>query len=145
MSHAYSRNYVHIVFSTKDRRPWIRDTAAMWKKLAEIAATYGVKFLEIGGTSDHVHLLTDMPPRIAVATLVRALKADTSKWMNESEHLFAWQQGYASLSVSASNLEAVAAYIRGQVEYHARHSFEDEFSALLTKHGIVFTPEKVFG
>lgn len=145
MSHAYSRNYVHIVFSTKDRRPWIRDTSAMWTKLTEIAATYGVSFLEINGTEDHVHILIDLPPKIAVATLVRAMKADSSKWMNESEHLFAWQQGYASLSVSASNLDAVANYIRTQPEYHLKRSFEDEYSALLRKHGINFTPEKVFG
>ena len=145
MSHAYSRNYVHIVFSTKDRRPWIRDSSAMWAKLAEIAATYGVSFLEINGTQDHIHILIDLPPKIAVATLVRALKADSSKWMNESEHLFAWQQGYASLSVSASNFDAVADYIRTQPQQHAKRSFEDEYSTLLRKHGINFTPEKVFG
>lgn len=145
MSHAYSRNYVHIVFSTKDRRPWIRDTAAMWTKLAESAATYGVGILEINGTNDHAHILIDLPPKIAVATLVRAMKADSSKWMNESEHLFAWQQGYASLSVSASNLNAVADFIRNQPQHHANRSFQDEYTTLLRKHGINFTPEKVFG
>jgi putative transposase len=145
MSHPYSRNYVHIVFSTKERRAWIRDRRAIWSVLADSIGSYGAKAIEIGGTDDHVHLLIDVPPKISVVTLVRAMKANSSKSMNEDGHLFAWQQGYACFSVSASNLEKVRTYIQRQEQHHQKHSFEIEFKALLSKHGITFSPERVLG
>lgn len=145
MSHAYSRNYVHIVFSTKERRNWIRDPQTMWSLLGERIRQYGANVLDIGGTQNHVHILVDVPPRISVATIVRAAKADTSKFINNDGHLFAWQQGYSSFSVSVSNLERVRTYIQRQDEHHRKHSFEEEYKALLTKHGISFTPERVLG
>ena len=110
MSHAYSRNYVHIIFSTKERRGWIRDPRALWATLSDTVASYGAKVIEIGGTKDHVHILVEVPPKIAIATLVRAAKANSSKSINEAGHLFAWQQGYGSFSVSASILEKVRSY-----------------------------------
>ncbi len=140
MSHAYSRNYVHLVFSTKERRAWIREPRAMWSLIGDTIRSYGANVLEIGGTKDHLHALVDVPPKISVATLVRAAKVNSSKVMNESGHLFAWQQGYANFSVSASNLDRVRKYIQEQEEHHHKHSFEEEFKALLSKHGIKFGP-----
>ncbi len=76
--------------------------------------------------------------------MVRALKANSSKWMNEQGHLFGWQQGYGSFSVSRSNLNDVSTYIRNQAEHHRSRDFRDEFLALLRRHGVPFTPEQVF-
>lgn len=147
MSHAYARNYIHLTFGTKDRRACLKPPvqAKLHPYLAGIAREYGVEVCAIGGGEDHVHLLFALPPKISLAALVRALKANSSKWMNENGHLFAWQQGYGAFSVSRSNLQAVSDYIRAQARHHARHSFEQEYFALLTKHGIEFTPERVFG
>jgi putative transposase len=147
MSHAYARNYVHLVFGTKDRRPWIKPPLqqTLWTYLAGIAREYGIEVLSIGGAEDHVHLLICLPPKLSVAAIIRALKANSSKWMNEQGHLFAWQQGYGSLSVSGSNVNHVAQYIRDQAEHHCRRDFREEFFALLRKHGIAFTPEHVVG
>jgi putative transposase len=130
MSHAYSRNYVHIVFGTKGRRPWIKVPVQqiLWTYLAGIAREYGVEVLEIGGVEDHVHLLLCVPPKHSVAMMVRALKANSSKWMNEQGHLFGWQQGYGSFSVSRSNLNDVSTYIRNQADRHRSRDFRDEFS-----------------
>jgi hypothetical protein len=77
--------------------------------------------------------------------VVRALKANSSKWMNESGHLFAWQQGYGSFSVSGSIVNKVACYIRDQADHHRRRDFREEFQALLRKHGIAFTSDHVLG
>ncbi len=145
MSHAYARNYVHLVFGTKDRHPWIKLPLQqpLWTYLAGIARDYGNDVLAVGGIEDHVHLLLCMPPKISVAAITRALKANSSKWMNESGHLFGWQQGYGSFSVSASHLHEVAEYIRNQAEHHRKRDFREEFLALLRKHGIPFTPEHV--
>ena len=136
MSHAYARNYVHLLFGTKDRRPWIRDCGRMHAYMIGIAKEHSIEVEAIGGTENHVHLLLALPPRISVAQAIRVLKADSSKWMNETGHLFAWQKGYGAFSVSVSNLAAVAAYIRRQEEHHRRRSFEDEFKEFLRRHGI---------
>lgn len=145
MSHAYARNHIHIVFGTKGGRKCIHGEMRerLWNNLRDTAREYGVTVLEIGGSDDHVHLLATLPPKIAVATLLRATKANSSTWMNEQGHLFSWQAGYGAFSVSASKLEKVAAYIRAQAEHHQRVSFKEELGALLKKHGIEFTPEKI--
>jgi putative transposase len=136
MSHAYARNYVHLIFGTKDGRPWIRDQDGVHAYLIGIAKEYGIHVDAIGGTSDHVHILMVLPPRLAVANVVRVLKANSSKWMNEEGHLFAWQQGYGVFSVSASNVEKVKKYIGGQQQHHRKKSYEVEFGEFLKRHGI---------
>ncbi len=147
MSHAYSRNYVHITFAVKGRRQVIKPSIQpiLWNLIADIARTYGVDVRAVGGTEDHLHLVVNLPPKISLANLVMHVKQDSSKWMNEHGHLFSWQVGYGAFSVSVSNLAAVDAYIRNQGEHHRTRSFADEYSALLTRHGINFTAEKVFG
>ena len=146
MSHVYARNHQHIVFSTKGRRatikPPIQET--LWAYLRGIARNYKIDLEAIGGTEDHVHLLLVLPPRLSLADAVRALKANSSKWMNENGHWFAWQEGYAAFSVSASNLEATAEYVRNQPQHHKNRGFEQELMALLRKHGIEAAPDEVF-
>ncbi|MGZ4839943.1 MAG: IS200/IS605 family transposase [Terriglobales bacterium] len=147
MAHAYARNYVHLVFGTKGRRAWIKAPLQqlLWTYLGGIAREYGIEVLAIGGGEDHVHLLLCLPPKLSVAAIIRALKANSSKWMNEQGHLFAWQQGYGSFSVSSSNVNEVAKYIREQGDHHRRRDFREEFLALLRRHQIPFTSEHVLG
>lgn len=142
MSHAYARNYVHLIFGTKDCRPWIRDPHSMHGYMIGIAKEYTVDVKAIGGTTDHIHLLLALPPKLSVANVVRTLKANSSKWMNETGHLFAWQKGYGVFSVSMSNLQAVCDYIKRQEEHHQKRSFHDEFHDFLMKHGIPTTSGK---
>jgi putative transposase len=73
------------------------------------------------------------------------IKANSSKWMNEHEKRFAWQEGYGAFSASVSNTAAVANYIRDQELHHRKLTFEDEYLALLRKHGVEFDPKHVFG
>ena len=147
MSHAYARNYIHIAFGTKDQRQVIKPAIQqqLWDLIADLARKYGVEVRAVAGGEDHVHLLVCLPPKIALANLVRHVKQGSSQWMNENGHFFHWQAGYAAFSVSTSNLAAVNAYFSTQPDLHRTRSFHDEFSALLTKHGIEFTPEKIFG
>lgn len=144
MSHAYARNYVHIVFGTKGGRKCIQGEtrARLWDNLQDTVRQYGATVVAINGSEDHVHLLVALPPKVSLSVLLRAAKAESSKWMNEQGHLFAWQTGYGAFSVSASNLDKVVSYIDSQTKHHRKISFEDEFSVLLKKHGVEFTPKK---
>ena len=141
MAQSFSANHFHIVFSTKERKPIITDPPRMWRYLGGIAKRIDCIPMAIGGISDHVHLLVSVPPDLAVAKAVGSLKANSSKWMGRG---FAWQRGYASFSVSASNLVAVTKYIETQAEHHKKISFQQEYLLLLRKHGIKFDPRFVF-
>lgn len=138
MSHPYVRNFYHLIFSTKERRPLIRSCFEkdVYDQLRYVAVEYGAAAEAIGGTEDHVHVLLQMPPKLAIAAMVCALKAKSSKWMGDHGHLFAWQSGYGCFTVSSSLTPVVRKYIEGQEEHHRKRSFEDEFAAILKKHGI---------
>jgi putative transposase len=144
MSHAYPRNYLHVVFAVKRRRHLINDPDRLWAYMRGIARNYQIDFEAIGGTANHVHILLALPPKLSLSDAMRALKANSSKWLNENGCRFAWQEGYAAFSVSASNLQQVAAYVRNQLEHHRNRTFEEEFLALLKKHGIEADPAQVF-
>jgi len=96
----------------------------------------------MGGTENHVHILFHLPPKLALAKAVALLKANSSKWMGER---FSWQEGYGAFSVSSSNLDQVGRYIQNQEAHHRKTTFEDEFRALLRKHGVEFDIEYVLG
>jgi putative transposase len=139
----------HVVFATKYRRPTI--TAAIQERLYEyIGGTLRAKkgqLIEIGGVKDHVHLLARLSPAIAVADVVRDIKANSSKWMNEqpaAAHTFEWQKGYGAFTVSYSQISAVEQYIQNQEEHHRTRSFQEEYIEFLKRHGIEFRLEYLF-
>jgi REP element-mobilizing transposase RayT len=111
-----------------------------------IARTNGFTAVAVGGTGDHAHALLAIPSTMPLAKAVQLIKGGSSKWCNENlQHRFAWQEGYAALSVSPSQKDAVVHYIHNQKEHHAKHTFEDEFLELLKKSGIDFDANDVFG
>ena len=147
MSHAFSQNQVHVVFSTKDRRKTVAKglQPELWAYLAGIATNHDMVALAAGGTENHVHVLLRLPPKLALAKAVLLLKANSSKWAGERVRGFSWQEGYGAFSVSASNADKVVRYIQNQPAHHRRISFEDEFRSLLRKHGLEYDPKFVFG
>ncbi|MGA8221654.1 MAG: IS200/IS605 family transposase [Candidatus Acidiferrales bacterium] len=147
MPHTYAQNTIHLVFSTKDRAKLIPKDfqPRLWAYAAGICKKDGIFVHAIGGMDDHVHLLIQIPPTLALAKAVSALKSNSSRWANEEGFPFAWQQGYAAFSVSASNVPAVARYIQNQEAHHKKMTFEAEFIALLKKHGVEYDPKFAFG
>ena len=147
MSHSYSQNHLHVVFSTKERQKLIAPQMQpkLWSYMGGIARNHGFLVLANGGIEDHVHLLIQLPPALALAKAISLLKANSSKWMKEHGIRFGWQEGYGAFSVSASNLAAVERYIQNQPAHHRKITFEQEFLALLRKHRIEFDPKHVFG
>ena len=140
MPHSYSTLLVHAVFSTKDRARTMNDKlrpdlfAYMGGIVREIGGTARI----VNGTDDHVHMLLSLAADTSVSECLRLVKANSSRWIHERCPSFAWQTGYGAFSVSASNQKQVVRYIQDQERHHRRMSFQDEFVALLRKHGIVF-------
>src|SRR5205823_5532535 len=95
MSHTYARNYVHVIFSTRERHRKLLAPIRpeLWAYIRGIACNYGIHLAAIGGTEDHVHILMALPPKLSLAHALCAIKANSSKWMNENGHLFSWQGG----------------------------------------------------
>jgi putative transposase len=144
MGRSYVLNYVHCVFGTKSRTRWIKDSPPLWGYIRGIARNCHFDLLAIGGTEDHVHLLLSVPAGKHVSELMRDTKANSSRHMRRSLPGFAWQDGYAAISVSPSQLGIVKKYIANQPEHHRKHRFEDEYITLLQKAGIQFDPSQVF-
>ncbi len=141
MSHSLCSLHTHVVFSTKDRLPLIRNDfrPALWAYLGGIIRGLDGKAIIINGMKDHVHMLLKLPPTLAVADCMRFVKANSSKWLRQTGHpKFAWQAGYAAFSVSTSNLPQVTNYIRDQERHHRRMSFQEEILRLLEKYGVSY-------
>jgi putative transposase len=147
LSHTYAQNVLHIVFSTKDRRPFIprEFQPRMWAYAGGICKAENIFVHAIGGMEDHIHLLLQIPPVLSLAKALNVIKANSSQWMSEMGREFAWQQGYGAFSVSASNIPKVVRYIQNQGSYHKKKTFQQEFIAMLKKHGVPFDPRYVFG
>ncbi len=147
MSHSYSSNRVHVIFSTKQRKPCFSDDfqPKLWAYMAGIAHHQGFEAMIIGGVRDHVHALLMLPPTLPLAKAVQFLKGSSSKWINETKGQFAWQEGYGAFSVSASQTTDVVRYIQNQHTHHEKKSFEEEFVEFLKKYGVSYEPEHVLG
>jgi REP element-mobilizing transposase RayT len=144
MSHTYASNFIHSVFSTKDRRPLIpaARTEELYAYLGGIARGEGFLLIAAGGTANHVHLLFPLPADITAPHAVQKLKGSSSRWMGRD---FSWQEGYGAFSVSSSQVEVVKGYIQNQEEHHRSRNFEEEFVALLRNCGIEYDERYVFG
>ncbi len=147
MPHTYSQNYLHVVFSTKERRKLITKEfqPKLWSYMAGIGRNNGFLVLANGGMEDHAHLLIQLPATLTLAKAVQLLKGSSSKWVNEHGREFSWQEGYGAFGVSKSNINAVIKYITNQEKHHRKITFEEEFIAFLEKHGIEYDPRYVFG
>lgn len=142
MPQSLSQIYLHLVFSTKNRAPFLHDEQVREDLFAYLTGTcrnLESPSIQIGGVKDHVHILCRQSKNVALATLVRELKRESSKWVKEQQpklKAFYWQHGYGAFSVSPSHIEALRQYIRDQEEHHRTESFQDEFRRLCRKYGL---------
>jgi len=142
--------YAHLVFSTKDRRPFLRDTdlrASLHEYLGGISKTLQCPVLRVGGVEDHVHILARVSRTIAIADWVKELKRVSTLWLHDSQPKlfdFLWQSGYGVFSVSQSNLKEVAEYIEYQEDHHRKMTFQGELRILLRRHHLDFDERYVW-
>ena len=144
MAQSLARLWTHLIFSTKDRYPFLRDKTLrleMHAYLAEMFRTYDCETLIVGGVEDHTHSLFSLSRTWPIASVVKEAKRTSSVWVkgvSRKLSKFHWQTGYAAFSVSQSNLVNVIRYIENQEEHHKRVTFQDEYRAFLNAYGIEF-------
>ncbi len=133
--------YVHIVFSTKQRRPFLADTENRERMHAYLAGIYknqNSPALIVGGVEDHVHLLCRLGKTMDVSRLLLESKKDSSAWAKTELSIpnFYWQTGYGAFSISPSHVEQLKSYVAKQEVHHQKESFQDEFRRLCAKYGV---------
>ena len=131
--------YLHVVFSTKNRAPFITPELCprLYQYLSATALGNGTMILSIGGMPDHVHLLLSFGRDVKISDTVKTLKGSSSRWVHETYAnmaYFAWQAGYGAFSVSFSKIGHVKDYIAKQEAHHRKKSFQDEFREYLRAH-----------
>lgn len=149
MGHTFSNLLIHVVFSTKCRRPMLRDTLRprLYEYMVGVARGEFGSAIRIGGTLDHLHALLAVRPDVSISDAMRKWESLSSRWVHTTfpdSAAFAWQTGYAAFSVSLSNKSKVTEYIDTQAAHHRHKTFEEEFVALLQQHGIAYDLKYVF-
>ena len=150
MANTYTALHYHIIFSTKNREPWLVPDIEqrVWAFIGGIARTHNMTALQVGGVEDHVHALVTAPPTIAPFQIAQFLKGESSKWIHEEFSAlrdFGWQDGYGAFTVSKSNLPDVISYIQNQREHHRQKTFQEEYLDFLQKNGIGYDERYLWG
>jgi len=150
MSQSLAKILVHAVFSTKERRPLLRDKAIreeLHRYLGGILANHDCQPIIVGGVEDHVHLLCALSRTCEAAEMVKEIKRGSSLWLKTHDpglRDFAWQKGYGIFSIGFSQIGEVKHYIAGQEEHHRKVSFQDEYRQLLKRYEIEFDERYVW-
>ena len=136
MSNTYTQIYIMFVFTVKYRQKLItaKHEQEIHKYLASIVKAHSRKFFCINGAEDHIHILASIKPNISISDLMREVKCNSSKWINEKGWYgdkFSWQRGYGAFTYSHSHLNNVINYIKNQKEHHKSVSFKDEYRTTL--------------
>ncbi len=149
MPQSLTRLYAHLIFSTKNRRPFLDDTVLprMHGELATVLRQMDSPFVVVGGTADHVHILFDMGKMHPPFELVKEVKRKSSKFVKTlgiRYDNFYWQRGYGMFSVGPMQRSEVEGYIRNQKEHHRKLTFQDEFRAFLQRYEIEYDERYVW-
>jgi REP element-mobilizing transposase RayT len=149
MPQSLSHLLIHVVFSTRDRKPLLNAEVrpALHAYLATVARNAGCECYRAGGVADHVHMAIRLSRTITVANLVEELKTSSSKWLKtQSPKLaqFAWQNGYGAFSVGPLDLESLRTYIDTQEEHHRTRTFQEEYRAFLKRYDVDYDERYVW-
>lgn len=150
MAQSLARLWTHLIFSTKERHPFLSEPtvrADMQAYVARVLMTHDCYALEVGGCSDHVHALFSLSRNHSIAQIVKEIKRTSSAWIKTLERRYAkfhWQNGYGAFSVSQSHVAQVRNYILKQEEHHRQKSFQEEFRAFLKKYQIEYDERYVW-
>ena len=142
--------HCHIVFSTKERAPFINKEMQprLYAYMGAIIDKQSSRLIAAGGMPDHIHLLVSMARTLTLADLVRAIKSNSSAWIHKefpNLRRFTWQDGYGAFAVSYSGIDALENYLAKQEEHHRTMSFKEEFLQLLRRHDLEWDERYIWG
>jgi putative transposase len=149
MGQSLSQLYVHLIFSTKERKPLIQPEikSDVHAYIAGTLKKYDSPALIINSVPDHIHILFRLSKNFALAEIVEEVKKQSSKWMksiirSENESAFMWQKGYGAFSVSSSKVDVVQRYISRQEEHHCKVNLKEEMEKFMEEYEVIeYSPE----
>lgn len=149
MGQSLVNNYVHLVFSTKHRQPFIVPPfeEELHRYLGGVCKKLGCQPIIVGGWVDHVHILCKLSQKIALMKLMEEVKSHSSKWfktLDPSLENFYWQDGYGAFSVNSTGVDKVIEYISNQHKHHTGEDFQSEYRGILTKYGVEYDERYVW-
>ena len=149
MANTYTQLFVHSTFSVKNRMGLIlpRYKDELYKYISGIVQNKKHRLYAIGGIENHIHLIVSMRPDVSVSNLVKDIKMNSSKWINDRRFLktkFAWQEGFGAFTYSISQVDKVCKYILNQEKHHKKMTFEEEYRKLLEKFDVKFDERYLF-
>lgn len=149
MANTYTQIHVQTVFAVQNQKSLIDDEWKddLYKYITAIIQNNDHKLLQINGMQDHIHCLFGLRPVQSLSDLMKQVKQDSSKWINQN-HLakdsFSWQEGFGAFSYSKSQLPRVIKYIQNQQEHHKTRTFREEYLSLLKTHGVDYDERYIF-
>jgi putative transposase len=149
MANTYTQIYFHVVFAVKGRQNHISKIweDELYKYITGITSGKNQKMMIINGVPNHVHLLLGTKPNCNLSDLIRDIKANSSKWINEKGFVkgkFEWQTGFGAFTLGQSQIPKIVAYIKNQKEHHKEQSFKEEYMSFLEAYAVDFTHEYLF-
>ena len=149
MANTYSQIYLQIVFAVSSRENLIKSEwrEEVYKYITGIVRNHNQKLIAVGGVSDHIHILLGIEPNVKLSDLVRDIKANSSRFINEKKFLrgkCCWQEGFGAFSYSRSQIDAVIKYIQNQEKHRAAKSFRSEYKKFLQKFDVEYDEKYLF-
>ena len=143
MPQSLSRTLIHIIFSTKNRLPFIDESIEnqLFSFMGAVCNNYKCQSIIVGGHQDHAHILCSLHRTVTQSDLVKEIKTHSSIWIKTKGVQytdFYWQNGYAAFSVSESQVPIISRYIQNQKEHHQKQSFEQEYIGILNNHRVEY-------
>ena len=143
MPQSLSKILLHLVFSTKNRTPWLKNSLRLkiHAYIAEVCRNNGSEAYRVGGIADHIHIACTLPRTLTISKLLEEIKRSSSAWIKQQDSScknFSWQAGYGAFSLGQSQLSSLIGYIDKQVEHHCHRSFREEFIDFLQKYGVAY-------
>lgn len=149
MANTYSQIYIQFVFAVQGRQNLIRKNFKdeLYKYISGITRNKKQKLLAINGMPDHVHLFIGLNPDVHISNLLKEIKSNSSRFINEKGFVkgkFQWQEGFGAFSYSHSHIDRVVKYIINQETHHKKRSFKEEYLGLLEKFNVEYNPKYLF-
>ena len=149
MAQSLSKIYIHLIFHIKTTSSPIResDLGRIHSYIGQLVNGTGCKVIQTGGICDHIHILFLLSKDVAISHVVEEVKRNSSRWMKTIDpyyETFAWQNGYASFSVSQRVVGKTLEYVKDQGMHHKKMSFQDEYRKFLESYGVEYNKEYVF-